>query len=205
MQAYRTGDDIKEELNDRFDDLYFNDNGTYKPRVCLVCDKFLGPKEWKFLTINKLKSKAVLLKPGHSNEVSENVKDCYRYTGNGRENWMSDCLLSPRGCFLRENKKGFLVCSKCKCSLEKSNTPMYAIANNFAFGEPPDFLTDLTEAELALLTPCRTFGYCYTFVGGRNTKLKGTLGYYKVSNIENQESFSCHWVTAVVSLKEVTF
>jgi hypothetical protein len=58
--------------------------------------------------------------------------------------------------------------------------PKYAIANNYCFGTPPQCLLDLTEIELAMLTPVKTYGYCFTFTGGIQKQLKGSLSYYKV-------------------------
>jgi hypothetical protein len=45
-----------------------------------------------------------------------------------------------------------------------------------------------------MITTVKSFGYCFTFTGGRNRKLKGTLGYFKV----RQESVA---VVANVALK----
>ena len=45
-----------------------------------------------------------------------------------------------------------------------------------------------------MITTVKTFGFCYTFTGGRNRKLKGTLGYFKV----REQSVA---VAATVALK----
>jgi hypothetical protein len=59
--------------------------------------------------------------------------------------------------------------------------PTYAIANNYYFGSPPQCLLDLTDIELACVTPVKTFGFCFAYSGGTRRKLKGSLSYYKAS------------------------
>ena len=58
--------------------------------------------------------------------------------------------------------------------------PRYAIANNYCFGTPPTCLLELTDIELALLTPVKTYGYCFCYTGGVQKQLKGSLSYYKI-------------------------
>jgi hypothetical protein len=110
--GYLSGEEVKEEMNRRLDDLYFSDNGIFKTTVCLICDRFLGPKE---------------------KEVSAEIRNCYEYpdTSRGHERWMDECFLSPRGCFcdsVNDKHEGFLVCSNCKHNLEQNSVPKYAIA-----------------------------------------------------------------------------
>jgi hypothetical protein len=38
----------------------------------------------------------------------------------------------------------------------------------------------LTDVELAVLTPVKTHGYCFTYKGGKRKKLEGSLSYFKV-------------------------
>ena len=63
--------------------------------------------------------------------------------------------------------------------------PTCATANNHCVGVPPKVLLDLTEVELALLTPVKTDGHCFNFTGGPQKMLKGSLTCFKVdtSNI----------------------
>ena len=39
---------------------------------------------------------------------------------------------------------------------------------------------DLTEVELALLSPVRGYGFCFTWIGGRQRSLKGTMTFMRV-------------------------
>jgi hypothetical protein len=60
--------------------------------------------------------------------------------------------------------------------------PTYAIANNYFFGVVPQCLLDLTtEIEHVMLTPVKTYGYCFSYTGGIQKQLKGILSYYKVN------------------------
>jgi hypothetical protein len=184
---------VKKKINKRFDSiLHKAKSGHVKPYVCLVCDEFLKPDEIHTLGLNELKEVQNILKPTTWNAVSGSLARKYMYTGDIGDNdddmtreWISDLLLSPRGCYVEKSygrkKEGFAVCYKCKMSLGKKMMPLYAIANNFAFGSPPECLLELTEVELAMLTPVKTQGYCFSYTGGQNKQLKGSLTYYSVA------------------------
>jgi hypothetical protein len=63
--------------------------------------------------------------------------------------------------------------------MKNGKIPKYAIVNNNYFESPPQCLQELTEVEIAMLTPVKTYGYCFTYTGGRQKQLKGSLAYYK--------------------------
>ena len=195
---------IKQRINKRIENiLHCTPSGNRKPYVCLVCDEFLKPKEVEVMSVDELESVQHILKPGTWNAVSGPVQRSYMYMGDCGDDdgsrdldWICDLMLSPRGCYLRHApgrlKEGFAVCSKCKMSLSKSMMPKFAIANNYAFGNPPTCLTELTEVELAMLTPVKTFGYCFSYTGGCNKQLKGSLSYFKV-NMESIAQAAAHF------------
>lgn len=187
---------VKDRINQRFDELYRqNEEGLFQPYVCLICDQLLKPKQINLLSISMLKRNSSLLKPSTWNGVSPVLADCYRYTGadfgnidgddDTPEDWIQEMLLSPRACYIarqdQRRTEGFTVCSSCKSSLQQSTMPKYAIANNYCVGSPPQCLMDLTAVELAVLTPVRTHGYCFSYTGGVQKQLKGSLSYYKVN------------------------
>ena len=123
-----------------------------------------------------LKRNCSLLKPSTWNGVSPVLADCYRYTGAGfgnfggdddtPEGWIKEMLLSPHASYItrqdQRRSEGFTVCSSCKSSLQQSTMPKYAIANNYCVGSSPQCLVDLTDVKLAVLTPVRTHGYCFS-------------------------------------------
>ena len=81
---------------------------------------------------------------------------------------IQDLILSPRSTFINKSnrEKGFVICQSCNNAYCKEKLPQYSIANNFFFGTPPECLTSLTDIELAMITPVKTFGYCFSYTGG---------------------------------------
>jgi hypothetical protein len=57
---------------------------------------------------------------------------------------------------------------------------MYASVNQNAVGNAPVCLIELTEVELAFITPVQGYGYCFSYVGGKQRKLKGTMTFMRV-------------------------
>ena len=172
---------ITAKINKRFEELFFVESG-----ICTICDRMLKPNESSVLSLQTLKRNKDLLKPSNWNRVSASLGSCYRFTGcSGQDSeWLRELLLSPRGKFVcssdRRRAKGVSCCLECKLVLSRQSIPPYSVANNFAFGSPPQELLDLSPVELALLTPVKTFGWCFAWTGGPNKKLKGSLTYYKV-------------------------
>ena len=184
--------EIMEKINLRFDRLFHETApGIYEPHVCIICDEFLKPDGIEVLTLAMLKENRVMLTASNQMcNVSPDLASCYRYTGmlgessNEDFQWVQDLLLSPRACYLRpqeqRRKEGLSVCRSCKQSLQARRMPKFAIANNYCFGTPPLCLLELTEVELSMLTPVKTYGYCFSYTGGFQKQLKGSLSYYKV-------------------------
>ena len=187
-------EEVKERINKAFGELFrINAAGEYVPYVCLVCDKFLKPRCMKTLKVEQLRQCKSLLQPSLLNEVEphSNLADSYTYFGDcgpdvddTEREWIDDLLLSPRGCYLASEDgrraEGFAVCRSCKYGLDRMQMPKYAIANNYCFGKPPACLIELTQVELAMITPVKTYGYCFTYTGGMKKQLQGSLSYYKV-------------------------
>jgi hypothetical protein len=89
---------------------------------------------------------------------------------------LQNMMLSHRACFLvapnRRSKDGFSCCQVCYKSLTIGKMPKFAIANNYSFGSPWDCLLDLTDVELTMLTPVKTYGYLLSYTGGKQKQLK---------------------------------
>ena len=184
-------ENVKSRINSRFDELYRRtETGHFQPHVCLVCDELLKPNQVKRADILFVQRHSSMLKPSTWNAVPSSLAACYSYTGDcGNADTDSiheirQLLLSPRASYLNASgalPEGFSICSSCKSSLQKSQMPKFAIANNYCFGTMPNCLLNLTEVELAMLTPVKTYGYCFSYTGGIQKQLKGTLSYYKVN------------------------
>ena len=94
-------------------------------------------------------------------------------------------VLSPRASYLtfmdQKKTEGYSICHICKYHLSRDEVQPFAIAKNNMVGVAPECLTTLTEVELAFITPVHSYGYIFTFTGGKQQQLKGVLSYYKVS------------------------
>jgi hypothetical protein len=203
-----TAQEVSNRINRRFEKLYRKVDNGYQPYVCLICDEFLKPNELQRLAVTTLKRTSNLLKPAQWLGLSVGLAQCYKYGGDiGTYNDsrpedeslrcdISEMLLSPRACYIRAESRnecsGFSCCSTCKYSLQHQRLPGNAIANNYCFGTPPQCLQDLTDLELALLTPVKTHGYCFSYTGGAQKQLKGSLSYYKV-NMESIARAALHF------------
>ena len=53
-------------------------------------------------------------------------------------------------------------------------------ANNNMYGVPPKYLRDLSQVKAVFISPVRSYGYVFTYMGGKQRQLKGVLSYYKV-------------------------
>jgi hypothetical protein len=188
---------VRHRINAKYDQLYWIDEaGICQPYVCLICDELLMPKEIYVLSIESLRKNASILKPSIRMHVPIELANEYSFRGSygnidqveRESSWITELILSPRACYIRRDdrrsREGFSLCSNCKYNMEHTSMPKNAIINGYIFGQPPKCLLDLTELELAMLTPVRTHGYCFSYTGGRQKQLKGSLSYYKI-NIES--------------------
>lgn len=97
---------IKKEINKRFEAiLHRAPSGLLKPYVCLVCDEFLKPTEVHTISVSELKEVRDILIPSSWNAIPGRIARQYRYLGdigddgnNHNLEWISNMLLSPRGC-----------------------------------------------------------------------------------------------------------
>ena len=93
-------------------------------------------------------------------------------------------ILSPRASYVtfEDNRKtdGYTICRQCKYHLCKVEIPTMASANNNMYGVPPKYLRELSHVEAAFISPVRSHGYVFTYMGRKQRQLKGVLSYYKV-------------------------
>ena len=170
-------EEVKERINVAFGQLFrTNAAGERVPYVCLICDEFLKPQTMKTVSVDLLHQCKSLLSPSDWNDIDPNgaLATSYTYFGecgdnveNDNRDWIDKMLLSPRGCYLQRagtrQVEGFAVCPSCKYGLDHFQMPKFAIANNYCFGGPPSCLLELTDVELAMITPVKTYGYCLRF------------------------------------------
>jgi hypothetical protein len=97
---------------------------------------------------------------------------------------MKEMYLSPRGVYCEE-EKAFQCCKQCvkvintKIRPYQLNLPRFAIANGAVFGEAPSELTDLNDAELALVSLARTNKHVFSFYGGAHKSMRGWHNMYE--------------------------
>jgi hypothetical protein len=171
-----------------------------KPHVCIVCDSFIKPSDLCLVPIKQLRRFGAKFIPLPNSRLHPNLIQQYSITPvHGMSasiiRVLSQSLLSPRAVFVEKyadvDKNGYTCCKPCYKILNKKcaeEIPKFCIANNYAFGLPPPELLDLSDIELAMIAPVKVFGFCFTYTGGVQMQLKGSLSYYKIgvqSNIEN--------------------
>jgi hypothetical protein len=185
-------EDIQDRVNKRYDELFIKDkNGKSVAPVCCICDEFLMTKQdFCVLTPKKLKAMKEPLS-WTSMEGSDRIlalEDVFCLKDDtgliSDTSWLQGMALSPRGRIFKKPGKGrragFTCCPTCKSCVDRSILPMNAIINKNYVGGAPQCLTDLTEVEQALITPVKHHGYCFTWTGGRQKCMKGTLVFMRV-------------------------
>jgi len=192
-----------QQINRRIEQEFYgdNDSGNVYPYVCFCCDRLLTYSETVVATPRHLHDLSSYLKPPTLVDDT-GISECYRISNSFWWNRVGEdikrtipgvekLLLSPRSIFVdteRNSTKdaklwsqsGLLCCRSCHLGLSKKQLPKYAIANGYFVGSPPACLTELNDVELAMLTPVKSFGYVFSYTGGKNMKLQGNLTYYRV-------------------------
>lgn len=184
---------IKNNINTSISNWYLNQpHNMPRAIVCILCDCFIIPDNNLYLSLEQLNKNQTLFYSDPQFEISQELQACYQISfpnfpiARDIKNTLhiEKCLLSPRSSFVFKdiNENGFSICSECNKAISKGKRPRYSIANNFCFGYPPQCLIDLTEVEKALISPIKTFGYCFCYTGGQNQQMVGSLAYYKTSS-----------------------
>jgi len=130
--------------------------------MSFCCDKLLQYSETVVASSSILADMSSYLHPQTEN-VDKEISDCYKIN---KSQWWSE--------------RGDIVANLVP-GIEDLLLSPRAIANGYFMGTPPSCLTELNDVELALLTPVKTFGYVFSYTGGKNMKLKGSLSYYRVN------------------------
>ena len=183
---------IRERINTHIDDLHFaNKDGERVPYVCTICDEYiLNRNDVEKISVKKMKEAAKILSWDRL-EATERISDlevkyCFQQDipSEKDSSWLKGLALSPRGCVFRESTRsdyGFSSCRRCKESLDAKQIPMYAISNKNFIGCAPPELTSLNDVERAFLTPIHSYGYCFTYMGGKMMNIKGQLTFMRVT------------------------
>jgi hypothetical protein len=152
-------------INKQLDDcVHVDNNGTLRPYVCVVCDKFLSPTQRRYMKQVDLVSYAEYLLPLRN--LPAPLMDYYTYKGRCACDVLEKCLLSPKGLVVEKGKhQYFVTCDSCRnCLKDKNMVPERAIYNKFEVGAPSIELTCLTDVELAIISPVQCHSQSYHVV-----------------------------------------
>ena len=192
--------EVKSRINRRYDALFYKDaNGFLRTYVCSVCDKIImHEKDLMWFSFDKLKACQECLNWDSVHEyrpcqVIGIMKENYQFPTVpvsilSDSLWLKKLALSPRGSYGRKgtgrSKWGVSCCCQCHSAVSGKKTPLYAIVNNNFFGNAPECLRELTPVELAMITPVTGHGWCFSWVGGTQKNLKGTLSFMRVDQLD---------------------
>ena len=184
---------IIDRVNKRLDSTVCRQSdGSYRPYVCIICDRLLKPSTLATIQEQQLERYQEALRCDSSASIlsSHPVVSDYSYAGDHKFDWMKDMLLSPRASYLGKGRGrgttcGYSACKSCKEAITKERLiPQHAIANKYYFGTPPIQLACLNDVELALLTPLNSYGYVFSYSGGKQRNLQGVVSYFRVKERE---------------------
>ena len=215
LECLPSASEVQERVNERYDDLLHEvGNGEKKPCVCTICDTFLLTKSDQLqVTVPKLKCMQKTLSWTNIPDPrrTEAIESYYSWNGskNGCKSdlsFLEGMALSPQGTLYkngtRNSQYGFSCCKRCKTNVDskEKRIPRHSVVNKNYAGVAPDCLKELTEVELSFLTPVKQYGYCFTWSGGKQKLLKGTLTFMRVQpagiadgvNQLNQLGFNDH-------------
>ena len=155
-------------------------------KACLVCDRLLEWDDTEIIPLKRLQAlkKCFIGETDLFKMLHPNIKMYYTYKGHGYSAWMKDMFLSPRGYF-RSDKQGFQCCTDCVKKLNTTTKPVrvklprFSIANGELFGDAPIELTELNDAELALVSKARTNKHVFSFYGGAHKCMRGWHNLYE--------------------------
>ena len=196
LESLPSVDEIHERISQAMDKLtWTSKDGSVNPCVCALCDEYII-SERHLDTINA----DVLQKYSHLLEwetyehedddfdgIPDGIQDYFHFDNGDPIPHVSTLFagmgLSPRTTLSRPSLKGKYkvhCCKQCKTTFSRGKIPYYAIVNRNFVGCAPECLLELTDIELALVTPIKTFGYCFTYTGGKQQNLRGALSFMRV-------------------------
>lgn len=186
---------IQQAINTRYDAMFHYDHNEKRHAyVCTICNEFILCHEdlvWlQFETLKECRELLVWERlAANAKPVPQGLRDAYVFNdidGHFRDaDWIQGMALSPRGVTGKKSqhgnsKLGVSCCATCKNCLSNGVTPFNAIVNSHYVGHAPPCLRELTPVELALISPIKGYGYCFSYAGGTQKKLKGSMTFMRV-------------------------
>ena len=166
------------KIDMRFDECYIKDGKEiYKPYICVACDTFLVFRSKMTIAVSKLCDCYDIHGMKDWNKVEQSLRlqyilidlpDCIESQD---KNILQTMILSPHASYVmfEDNRKtdGYTICRQCNYHLCRVEIPTMASANNNMYGVPPKYLTDLSHIEGAFISPVRSYGYVFNYMGGK--------------------------------------
>ena len=165
------------------------DDGTLHGKVCITCDKFLGHRDVCLVSVPTFLKYAPYF--NGSDQLPAPIRQCYQFripNDDSANSVLQHALLSPRSQIAYKSKgrratPHVMCCTECKSSLNVKHLkngylPRYAIANDWAIGDPPECIKRLNEIELALISQARFRGHLFAYWGGCHRSIKGWHTFY---------------------------
>ena len=142
------------------------------PYVCIICDTIVKYDDVQYVRSSTLKKASSITCHNWNEDLPENITNYYKYNGTGKQMWMEDCLLSPNACYVASKDK-FVCCQNCAKAVRAKypKVPRQAIVN-LPKGRASKVLTDLTEIEIAFISPVRGFGHFFYLKVGKTKSYK---------------------------------
>ena len=190
-----SAEEIEKTVNDRYDDLFHEcPNGDRVPFVCAICDEFIldrvnrcGVTPAAMKKMRDVLSWTCFPDLCRQKDLEQYFKfDITKSTGGKASDYdfLQHMCLSPRGVVFKKShgngKEMFAVCKRCHACVGKRKIPRHAILNANYVGGAPACLMELMEVELAFLSSVKGYGFSFTFVGGKQRNLKGTMTFMRV-------------------------
>lgn len=193
------------KINKAVENYHLFSDGEYKCFVCICCDRFVSPSNRTFITSKLIEKNKEFFTVNNFMYCPAEVAKHYDVTTMfGNHEMFKNLLLSPRAT-MQKHKQGekFSCCVQCRTYLYKHRISPFFISNGNFVGEAPTCLTELTDIELCFITPVRKFGFIFSYTGGRNQCLKGTLSFFKVETSSIARASSI--LKAAVTSEKVVF
>ena len=102
----------------------------------------------------------------HCQYILTDLPDCIE---SQEQNILQRMIRSPLASYVmfEDNRKtdGYTICRQCKYHLCRVEIPTMPSANNNMYGVPPKYLRDLSHIEAVFISPVRSYGYVFTYMG----------------------------------------
>jgi hypothetical protein len=170
-----------------------NNVGPIKAAVCLICDRFITSIDKNFISLQNLNNiQHWFYESPMNSTLNYNLLGDYQVTAplcyrNSVPTTLqlAKCILSPRAIlhfYSNGSPQGFTICDECYTNVvHHKRRPKFSIINHFCVGSPPECLLALTDVELAMITPVKTYGYSFCYTDRQKHRPTGSLAYYRIN------------------------